>query len=230
MAVLLHSVHIALLILGGIGVALLLRPAQPGHARAVRQLRAAAASGTIVELAYQRARSTMTPVRGRPRSAAALYALSFAGISVAVGLVANRLSGGVPPTWWSVAVLAGLLFLAGTWIFRRERSTRHIAALAIIAQVVVHAGLVLSLLYEAHRAGLRATASLADLLFCHRAGLAPTGAQVASASSGIDLGGSPTTGFISWGAAVVLVVSLAAAAAAACWLNRPQLSRRILAG
>jgi hypothetical protein len=220
--VLLHSVHIALLVLGGAGVAVLLRPDQPRPARAIRRLRAAATNGTLVDLAYERARVALDPrpPAARPPAARVLYAVSFAGINVAVGVLANRLSGGVIPPWWSVAILGAVLVAAGLWLFGGARPGRAVAGVAAVAQVVVHAGLVLAVIYQAHRAGLKPSASLTELLFCHRAGFVPTGSQLAAAARGLDLGpAAPPTGLVSLSASLVLATSLAVATVAAWWLN-----------
>ena len=211
--ILLHSLHIAMIVLGGAVVCVLLRATRPvgqGSARSRRAareraatLRAAGGPEALVAAAYATAHAELgvreVQVERLPWKARLIRAVAFAAVALDLGVVAHRLTeDGWPPLWLlgaCLVVLVGLGWVVLPRSFVSAGVPSDAAPAWKLAALVTGSQLLLNAAFSA--VALLVSGSAVDwtrVLFCYHSGKAPTAAAVNSARTALGLSAPASTG------------------------------------
>jgi len=206
----LHLLHVAILVSGGVGVWLLIRPALT-HKRVLAELRRHAQDGTLADLAVQRAlRTEQLPFAQPGRAVRVLHGYTLAATTVGVTAVAERVAG-IHLVTVALAAVGAVGFGGASWYFARPRSTGHVLVASAALVLLTHAALVTTAAVAAgNGVGSRL---LTTVLFCHPDGV--TAPRVTL--TGVPLGRpSEPTGSLAAIALVVVAWLVTAAVAGLC--------------
>lgn len=167
-----------MIVLGGVVLAVLIRPRRPGVTRRVAELRAADSEEAVLALATARARVRLAePFGPTPPRLRLLRATGFAAVGLLLGATAHRIAENAWPPLWLLASAFVALAVLGYLTFATVRRPWVLALIVTGSQVLLNAAFSAAAIWLG--GGRSAGGSWAGVFFCSHVGFRPSAAQIA---------------------------------------------------